>query len=142
MLKRIWDFIKSIFELKHEGELPLEAKDALKLFKETILGCSIEQKVSWFGQQIVRYIDAHSGCVSYENGMMGIDVNIVACVPGDWGDEIFDTMYSTRRKLQLNTAVRHMYVVPNDYRLPENLRSKEHFIGVHWVITKKVTEDK
>jgi len=141
MLKDFWKRLKFLLTYKPKDakkELPQIAIDCIKQFNDVFYQNSVSERVSWFGRQVERFIKNHPSAVKYEDGVLTIDVSVTACVPGDWGDEMFNAMYSTEKSGSWAVIERKMFDVPEDYKLPERLRSKEHFVSVHWVIHKSI----
>lgn len=120
------------------NSLPPTAVEVLTAFKTVIVKFASQQNVSWFGKQIVRYIEKNPDAVTYQDGSLRIDVNVTSNVPGDWGDEMFEAMYSLEKCCGWVAIKRKMFTVPEDYKLPEHLRSKEYFVGVHWVVRSPI----
>lgn len=121
-------------------DLPPEAINVVNQFKTLIVQYAQREHIDWFGKRIVKYIENECpDSVKYLDGVLVIDVKITSPVPGDWGDEMFNAMYRTEESLRL-TAERQMKCIPEDYHLPENVRSKEHFVAIRWKLSKKMTE--
>lgn len=139
MLKVFLSLFRLIFGRKTvKNELPKVAGDFLKQFKGIVYQKSVDERISWFGWQVLRYIEEHPDSVRYGDGTITIDVSVTSIVPGDWGDEIFGTMYSTEKGLNLIVQKRDMETVPEDYHLPEDVRSKDHFVAVNWLVQKRL----
>ena len=141
---KIWSWLKSTFWRKGAARtcktwrtLPAAAVDSIEHFRMSLIEYSEKQHVPWFGRQILRYIDEHGDSVTFEEGILKIDVSVTAIEPGDWGDEMFDTMYRLEENLKWR-GDRRMTTVPSDFDKPEELRAKEHFGAVHWVVAKKL----
>ena len=139
MLKVFLSLFRLIFGRKTvKNELPKVAGDFLKQFKGIVYQKSVDERISWFGWQVLRYIEEHPDSVRYGDGTITIDVSVTSLVPGDFGDEIFGTMYSTEKSLNLILERRDMKCNTEDDHLPDGLRSKEHFVSVHWVVHKRL----
>lgn len=135
-------FLKSLVIRKQKDFVIGKKKDmAVGMLKRLVCIYADRQHISWFGKQVARYLDEHPGAVSVAGDHVELDIELTSSEPGDWGDEIFDTMYETENAMRPVAVFRRdLMTVPDDWDKPEEMQSKEHFVAIHWNLSKKVTE--
>lgn len=135
MLKKFW---KSRFR-----KIPSRKDLVVEKLKQLVCISADKWHVSWFGRQVARFLDEHPEAVSVDGDWVALDIELTSSVPGDWGDEIFDTMYETENAMRpVYVRRRDMMTVPDDWGEPEAMRSKEHFVAIRWKLSKKMTEER